>query len=95
MTEADLRSNAAIVDDVRAIFGNPSFQAVIIMLKDSAPVADANDADDPIVSVRKLSRIDGYNECLLRLFAAATPLPQPPVAIPETWAPEDHPLGAS
>ena len=95
MTETDFRGNAGYVDRMREIFADPVYQAFLIMLTDSAPRQDASDTDPDIVSVRLLSRIGGYNDCLLLHYAAATPLPKQPAAIPETWAPEDHPLGAS
>lgn len=88
MTETDFRSNAGFVDRVREVFNDPVIQALLIMLKDSTPIADALDADPEIVSVRKLSRIDGYDECLMRLFAASTLLPPKNVQITETWEPE-------
>ncbi len=94
MTEADFRSNTGLIDYMRSRFSEAEMQSALIVLKDSAPVADALDSDPEIVSVRRLSRIDGYNECLLRLFALATPLPPPPVQLEETWG-TDSPTGVS
>jgi hypothetical protein len=89
MTEAAFRSNDGYVDRMREIFADPVYQAFLIMLKDSAPIEDALDSDPEIVSVRRLSKLAGYDECLSRHFAASIPLLKPPERIPETWAPEE------
>lgn len=89
MTESDFRSNPAFVDRMREIFSDPVYQAFLIMLKDSAPIFDALDADPEIVSVRRLSKLAGYDECMSRHFAASLPLQKPPAQIPETWEPAE------
>lgn len=92
MTEADFRSSGSFVDRMREIFADPIFQAALITLKDSEADDDvALDSEPEIVSVRMLSRKAGYAACLARLFALATPLPQKPIQLEETWEAETPP----
>jgi hypothetical protein len=92
MTKNEFRSNAAFVSEFNELLqSSAALRAAVIIMKDGMIIADADDRDPEIVSVRKLSRIEGRTECVQDFLELATPLPQPPVAIPETWAPEDTP----
>lgn len=92
MTEQDFRANAPAVTEWSGLLKtNGVIQSLMLMLIDSAPREDAQDSDPEIVSVRRLSRIEGFHECLRLLYAAATPLPAPPVHLEETWEREEQP----
>lgn len=85
MTSDQFRSSADRVSAMRALLDNPTFAEAIVVLKDEAPIADAVDNADAVVSVRLLSRSFGHNQCIATLLSLAEPMPIPQPEAPPNF----------
>ncbi len=52
---------------------------VIVAVQNEKPTQDAADADNELVSVRRLSRIAQHEEVITLLLSCAEPMPEPQV----------------
>lgn len=72
------RSNPAYTLGMRQLLGDTVMQEALITLKDfNLPREIATDDADPISSVRVLSRMAGYNQCLRDFIRLGEPTKPP------------------
>ncbi len=82
MTVNDFRSNPVLVGALKALLngdnGTPSVLAqAIVAVQNEKPLSNVNEGQPEIASVRRLSRIAGYEESLELLLSCAEPMPVP------------------
>ncbi len=80
MTTGDFRSNPVLVGALKSLLisdnGQPSVLAqAIVAVQNEKPTYLIADGQPEIVSVRRLSRIAGYEESLEALLSCAEPMP--------------------
>lgn len=81
MTINEFRSNTVYSQGLRELLSNPVLQEAIMTLKDhNVPHEIEVDDADAIASVRRFSRLAGWNNALVALLSLAT---SPPVSEPE------------
>jgi hypothetical protein len=82
MTINSFRSNPVLVGELKALLsgdnGTPSVLAqAIVAVQNEKPSSNVDESSAEIVSVRRSSRIAGYEESLELLLSCAEPLPTP------------------
>src|SRR5882724_8359881 len=82
MTVTDFRSNPVLVGSLKALLngdnGTPSVLAqAIVAVQNDKPTSNISEAHPEIASVRRLSKIEGWEESLERLLSCAEPMPLP------------------
>jgi hypothetical protein len=90
MTTSDFRNNPVLVGALKALLigdnGTPSVLAqAIVAVQNEKPAPNVPEGHPEIASVRRLSRITGYEESLELLLSCAEPLPPPVVEEPATF----------
>lgn len=75
---------------MREILSDETFQLALITIKDSnMPLEGKNeDKDEAIASVRRLSRIAGFNNAIVMLLGMGIPVPAKEVEEQPTYEPE-------
>lgn len=84
MSSDQFREIAENVVALRELLQNPVLAQAIVVLQDEQPKGDTE--GDFIASVRKLSRISGWSDCIATLLELAEPLPPPPKQDEEPWS---------
>ena len=82
MTVSVFRSNPVLVGALKALLngdnGTPSVLAqAIVAVQNEKPSSNVDESSAEIVSVRRSSRIAGYEESLELLLSCAEPMPVP------------------
>lgn len=97
MTTNEFRSNPVLVGALKSLLtgdnGTPSVLAqAIVAVQNEKPSPDVHEDSPEIVSVRRSSRIAGYEESLELLLLCAEPLPQPVEEEPALFGvnPKEH-----
>ena len=90
MTTSEFRENPVLVGALKALLigdnGTPSVLAqAIVAVQNEKPPPTIIEGHPEIASVRRLSRIAGYEESLELLLSCAEPLPPPVVEEPATF----------
>jgi hypothetical protein len=96
MTVNSFRSNPVLVAAMRSILtgpeGTPSVLAqAIVAVQNEKPSSNVDESSAEIVSVRRSSRIAGYEESLELLLSCAEPLAVPEPDEEATFLPENRP----
>lgn len=84
MTVSEFRSNSILVGALKELLtsngdGNPSVLArAIVAVQNEKPSSIVDESSPEIVSVRRSSRIAGFEESLELLLSCAEPMPVPP-----------------
>lgn len=84
MTVAEFRSNPVLVTELKKLLtsngdGNPSVLArAIVAVQNEKPSNIVEESSPEIVSVRRSSRIAGFDESLELLLSCSEPMPEPP-----------------
>ncbi len=96
MTTIEFRENAVLVGAMKALLisseGQPSVLAqAIVAVQNEKPTYIVRDGDEEIVSVRRLSRIAGFDESLELLLSCSEPLSPPLVEEPATFGVPEEP----
>jgi len=97
MTTVEFRNNPVLVGAMKALLvgenGMPSVLAqAIVAVQNEKPPPTVIEGHPEIASVRRLSRIAGYEESLELLLSCAEPIPPQPQEEPATFGvrPEDY-----
>lgn len=91
MLAENFRSSTERVARIREILSDPIMAAAIVTLKDEAVIEDVGDNSPDIASVRRLSWLSGYNNCIDLLMSLSNPLPAPPQEEVPSWGvPKDQ-----
>jgi len=82
MTTQQFRENPVLVGALKSLLnsdnGTPSVLAqAIVAVQNDKPTSNVNEAHPEIASVRRLSKIEGWEESLERLLSCAEPMPVP------------------
>jgi hypothetical protein len=90
MTTSDFRNNPVLVGALKALLigdnGTPSVLAqAIISVQNERPSPKVPENSPEIVSVRRLDKIDGFDESLELLLSCAEPFPTPVIEEPSTF----------
>ena len=90
MTVNQFRSNGVLVGALKALLngdnGTPSVLAqAIVAVQNEKPPFRVDEGHNEIASVRRLSRIEGYEESLELLLSCSEPLPLPEEEEPATF----------
>ncbi len=96
MTIQDFRSNPVLVGALKSLLisdnGQPSVLAqAIVAVQNEKPEPNVGESLPEIASVRRLSRITGYEESLELLLSCSEPLPPPIVEEEPTFGVEPLP----
>lgn len=84
MNVTDFRSNPILVAALKELLvsngdGNPSVLArAIVAVQNERPSPRVDESSPEIVSVRRSSKIEGFDESLELLLSCAEPMPEPP-----------------
>ncbi len=97
MTVSDFRSNPVLVGALKALLisenGTPSVLAqAIVAVQNEKPDSKIGEGHAEIASVRRLSRIEGFDESLELLLSCAEPIPAIVEESPATFGinPEEY-----
>ncbi len=96
MTTEEFRSNPVLVGSLKALLisdnGQPSVLAqAIVAVQNEKPPPTVAEGFPEIASVRRLSRIAGFDESLELLLSCSEPLPPPLVEEPATFGVTEPP----
>lgn len=73
MTEEDFRKDPKRVDGLRKALANSFLQEALLILHDAKAILDVDEKAEPIVSVRRHSKLSGRSEIIGELYLLATP----------------------
>lgn len=90
MTILQFRSNSIYTARLREILSDETFQLALMTLRDSNTPLESSDedAEPEVASVRRLSRVAGFNNAIATLLDMGQPTTPPPQEEEPTYEPE-------